>query len=93
MVIRCSSPIFWTPPGARRLPAPQEEGVVLTTEEREETSEEPGPPGWKTPINGTFRGKTMEKPWKKHGKTWDMPMINGGFYGPIIYQWWIFQHA
>ena len=71
MVIRCSSPIFWTPPGARRLPAPQEEGVVLTTEEREETSEEPGPPGWKTPINGTFHGKTMEKTWKNLGHAHD----------------------
>ena len=72
---------------------------MLTTEEREETSEEPGPgPGWKSPydkwnFSWENHGKTMEKQWKNHGKTWDMPMINGGFYGQIIYQWWIFQHA
>jgi hypothetical protein len=73
-----SSPIFWTPPGLS-LPKPQEEGVVLTTEEREETSEEPGPgPGWKSPydkwnFSWENHGKTMEKQWKNHGKTMEKP--------------------
>ena len=55
---------------------------MLTTEEREETSEEPGPgPGWKTPYD------KWNFSWENHGKTWDMPMINGGLCGQFILRW------